>query len=118
MVPETESLAVHLACRVILLCVLLMTSACSDDEPVKTTVTCNCPPAESETTVTHEGQAAPATAQSRMYMMRSRTFDQAPVQQGWGLQGQGKHPVVPPPPVYDAMMRAPPGAYQNNAGRR
>ncbi len=25
--------------------------------------------------------------------------------------------VVPPPPVYDAMMRAPPGAYQSGSGR-
>ncbi len=33
-------------------------------------------------------------------------------------QSRQPEEVVPPPPVYDAMMRAPPGVYGRDAGRR
>ena len=97
MVPEADSLARYFTGRVILLCVSLMASACSDDEPVKTTAACNCPPVVPQTqgNVYQRPVPAPVTAPNRMVMMPSRTFDAAPVQQGWGLQGHGTVPAEP-----------------------
>ena len=95
MVPETESLATHLTGRVILLCVALMASACSDDEPVEKAASCNCPPVE-DASVSEQYQTpgnvyqrpAPVTAPNQGYMMPSQTYSSAPQQQGWGSPGQ------------------------------
>jgi len=103
MVPETESLASQLTGRVILLCVTLIVSACSDDEPVAKPPSCNCPPVK-DVSVSEQYQTPgniyqrPAAAQARSsnpgYMRPSQTFSSAPQQQGGGSEGQYRFPAA------------------------
>jgi len=45
-------------------------------------------------------------------------FGMMPPRGYYPSQSRQPEEVVPPPPVYDAMMRAPPGVYGRDAGRR
>lgn len=98
MVAEAELFAIHPTFRIVLLCVSLLTCACSDDEPVKKAATCNCPPVESVSSPAAQYQAPgrayqPAAsgtfnAPEQMNRMPSQTFTTVPAQQEWGSQGQ------------------------------
>ena len=98
MVAETESFAAYPKCRVVLLCVSLLTGACSDDEPVKKAGPCNCPPVESVSSPAAQYQAPGKVSQrpapgsfaqpEQMNRMPAQSFPAAPAQQEWGFQGQ------------------------------
>ena len=98
MVTETESFAAYPKCRVILLCVSLLTGACGDDEPVKKAGSCNCPPVETVAAPVAKYQAPGKASQrsapgsfvqpEQMKRMPSQSFSAAPAQQEWGSQGQ------------------------------
>ena len=98
MVAGTESFTTHPTCRIVLLCVSLLTSACGDDEPNKKAAVCNCPPPESVTSPAVQYQASgrvyqrPAAgavrAPEQVNRMPAQPYSPAPAQQEWGSQGQ------------------------------
>ena len=98
MVAETELFATHPIFRIVLLCVSLLTGACSDDEPAEKAVSCNCPPPESVSSSAMQYQApgrvykrstaGAATAPEQINRIPAQSYTAAPAQQGWGSQGQ------------------------------
>ena len=124
MVAETKKLALNITGWVVLLCVLFLVSACSDDDPVEKTAVCNCPLVE-DSPVAAQYQApgniyqrpvpGPAAAQNQMYMAPSQTFSAPPEQQGWGMQNQAEPAWGRAQQTYEAPQYVAPQTQRNTA---
>jgi len=122
MVPEPELSAPNISRWAILLCVLLLASACGD-EPVEETASCQCPDVETmpaiagyQTPYIVYTRSAPGsvTPSNQVYMMQPQTFVAEPAQQGWGLQPQRMPAAGPAGEVRQHTFMAPQNtAFQN-----